>query len=147
LKSFLLFLCLLIASFSGIAQKKAHTSVKSKPKPPVQVMPQFPGGDSAMIKYIDDNLKYPDSARANNIEGRVFVTFTIDEDGKVADASLKNSIGGGCDEEALRVIKAMPTWKPGSQDGEGIRVDYTIPINFQLGRRRMEPAAPADTLK
>ena len=110
-------------------------------------MPEYPGGESAMLKFISDHLRYPDSARAKKIEGRVFVKFTIDEYGKVVEVSVLKGIGGGCDEEALRVIRSMPAWKPGSQDGEGIRVEYTIPINFQLPRKRYEPVYEKDSLK
>ncbi|MCR5659726.1 MAG: M56 family metallopeptidase [Bacteroidales bacterium] len=98
----------------------------------VEEMPEFPGGVEAMMKYVADNVKYPQEARDKDISGRVFVNFVIEKDGSVSDVKIKQGIGGGCDEEAVRVISAMPKWKPGKQKGKPVRVNYMMPLNFKL---------------
>ena len=98
----------------------------------VEKMPQYRGGEEAMMKYVADNIKYPQEAKDKNISGRVFVSFVIEKDGSVNEVKVLRGIGGGCDEEAVRVIKAMPKWKPGMQKGKPVRVNYQIPINFKL---------------
>jgi TonB family protein len=86
-----------------------------------------------MLNYIAKNVKYPPVARENGIEGRVYVTFVVDKLGNIKDARILKGIGGGCDEEALRVINLMPQWIPGKQDGVPVQVQYNLPINFALG--------------
>ena len=98
----------------------------------VEEMPEFPGGAEAMMKSIAGNIKYPEAAIDKNIEGRVFVSFVIEKDGSVSNVKVLRGIGGGCDEEAVRVIKGMPKWKPGIQEGKPVRVSYMMPINFKL---------------
>lgn len=98
----------------------------------VEEMPEFPGGESALIAYIAKNTKYPGIARENNIEGRVFISFVVEKDGSISDAKVIRGIGGGCDEEALRVIKSLPNFKPGKQNGRAVRVQYNVPVNFKL---------------
>ena len=99
----------------------------------VDEMPKFPDGEQAMMKYLADNIKYPKKAKDNNIEGRVFVNFVVEKDGSISEVKVLRGIGGGCDEEAVRVINSMPKWKPGKQEGKPVRVYYTIPIFFKLG--------------
>jgi protein TonB len=98
----------------------------------VEEMPSFPGGDEELLKYIQKNIKYPAIARENNITGRVYITFVVDKDGKVKDAKVLRGIGGGCDEEALRVVRTLPDWKPGRQNGRNVSVQYNLPVNFNL---------------
>jgi TonB family protein len=98
----------------------------------VDEMPQYPGGEKAMMEYVAKNVKYPQEAKDKEIQGRVFVSFVIEKDGSVNEVKVLRSIGGGCDEEAVRVIKAMPKWKPGKQEGKPVRVSYMMPINFKL---------------
>ena len=99
----------------------------------VEEMPQFPnGGEAALMKYLHDNIKYPPIARENGITGTVFVTFIVDKDGKVRDPKLLRGIGGGCDEEAMRVVSHMPDWKPGKQNGRNVLVQYNLPVRFTL---------------
>ncbi len=99
----------------------------------VEDMPEFPGGgESALLRYLSKNIKYPPLARENNIQGIVYVTFEIDRSGKVKDAKILRGIGGGCDEEALRVVSNMPQWKPGRQRGKPVRVQYNLPVRFTL---------------
>lgn len=95
-------------------------------------MPEFPGGVEALMDYVGRNVKYPEEAKDKEIQGRVFVSFVIEKDGSVNEVKVLRGIGGGCDEEAVRVIKAMPKWTPGKQKGKPVRVNYQIPINFKL---------------
>lgn len=98
----------------------------------VESMPGFPGGEGARIKYLNDNIKYPQMARESGIQGRVFVTFVVERDGSVTDVRVLRGIGGGCDEEAVRVIKNMPKWNAGKQRGKPVRVQFNMPILFKL---------------
>ena len=98
----------------------------------VEQMPQYTGGEEAMMKYVAENIKYPQEAKDKNISGRVFIGFVIEKDGSVSNVKVVRGIGGGCDEEAVRVIKEMPKWKPGMQKGKPVRVSYQIPIYFKL---------------
>lgn len=98
----------------------------------VEEMPEFPGGQEKMYDYIYKNFKYPGMARENNIQGKVFVSFVIDKDGSVKDAKILRGIGGGCDEEVLRVIRSMPGWKAGRQNGRSVNVQFSLPVNLTL---------------
>ncbi len=98
----------------------------------VEEMPDFPGGPAAMMKYIASNIKYPRVATQQGLEGRVIVTFVINAQGEVSNVEVVKGIGGGCDEEAIRVIKSLPKWKPGKQNGRAVSVKFTVPIKFAL---------------
>ncbi len=100
----------------------------------VENLPEFPGGLAAFGKYLEKNLRYPAVAKENNIQGRVSVNFVVEKDGSLTDVKVVRGIGGGCDEEAVRVLtsKNAPKWKPGNQNGRPVRVSYTIPISFRL---------------
>ena len=98
----------------------------------VEDMPKFPGGEKALMDYVSNNVKYPEEAKNKNIAGRVFVSFVVEKDGSIGEVKVLRGIGGGCDEEAVRVIKEMPKWKPGMQKGKPVRVSYQIPIYFKL---------------
>lgn len=98
----------------------------------VEEAPSFPGGMANIGKYIGKNLKYPTQARDAGIQGRVIVSFIVEKDGSVTDVKVLQGIGNGCDEEAIRVIKLMPPWTPGKQNGKPVRVQYNLPIAFRL---------------
>ena len=98
----------------------------------VEEMPDFPGGTAKLAEYLQKNIKYPQMARESGIQGRVFVNFVVEPDGSVSNVKVLRSLGGGCDEEAMRVVKAMPKWKPGKQRGKPVRVSYILPVNFKL---------------
>jgi len=98
----------------------------------VEEMPSFPGGEAELFKYLGKNIKYPQMATDAGISGVVYVTFVVDKDGKIRDVKVLRGIGGGCDEEAVRVVKSMPTWKPGKQRGKAVTVQYNLPIRFTL---------------
>ena len=98
----------------------------------VEEMPAYPGGDQKLMEYVAKNIKYPQIARETGIQGRVFVGFVVEPDGSVSNVKVLRGIGGGCDEEAMRVVKSMPKWKPGKQRGKAVRVSYTLPVVFKL---------------
>lgn len=98
----------------------------------VEQMPTFPGGEEELFKYLGKNIKYPAMARDAGISGRVFVTFVVEKNGEIKDVDVLRGIGGGCDEEAIRVVENMPNWKPGKQRGKSVRVQFNLPIFFNL---------------
>ncbi|NNC86252.1 MAG: energy transducer TonB [Bacteroidia bacterium] len=98
----------------------------------VEQNPSFKGGDAALVKYMQSNIVYPAMARENNISGKVYVEFVVNPDGRVTNAKILKGVGGGCDEEALRVVNKMPKWNPGKQRGKPVKVYCTLPVNFGL---------------
>ena len=115
---------------TAMAQNKKAANDKVYDK--VEVMPEYPGGEQAMMNFVATNVKYPQAALDKNISGRVMVQFVVEKDGSVTDVKTVKGIGGGCDEEAVRVLKAMPKWKPGKEKGKAVRVQYLLPITFKL---------------
>lgn len=98
----------------------------------VEQMPQFEGGDSVMIAWLDEHINYPKIAKFRKIEGRVVVRFVVEKDGSIGEIQLARSIDPWLDQEAMRVVKSMPKWIPGKQNGNPVRVWYTLPVNFKL---------------
>jgi len=98
----------------------------------VEEMPEFPGGTAKLLEYIGKNIKYPMMARESDIQGKVYVNFVVEPDGSISHVEVLRGIGGGCDEEAVRVVQSMPKWKPGKQRGAPVRVQYMVPIVFKL---------------
>jgi protein TonB len=98
----------------------------------VEVNPYFRGGDGELIRYLRKNIRYPDEAKRKGIAGVVNIEFTIAEDGTVTDLYINSGIGGGCDEEAIRVVSNMPRWIPGRQAGMAVPVRLNLPIRFSL---------------
>jgi len=98
----------------------------------IEVMPQFPGGEAAWAKFLQKNLRYPGQAQENNISGKVWVSFVIEKDGHLSDIMVIRGVGYGLDDEAVRVLKLAPAWKPGIQNGQAVRVRYNLPFNFQI---------------
>jgi TonB family protein len=98
----------------------------------VEQNPEFAGGQAEMYRYLGENIKYPAAAQRANISGRVFVKFVVEDDGSIGDVVVMKGIGFGCDEEAIRVVKSMPRWKPGVQNGKNVRVYYNMPIVYKL---------------
>ena len=98
----------------------------------VDQAPTFPGGQAAMIDFLIKNIKYPDKAKKEFIQGKVFVTFVVETDGSITNVKVLRGVCGGCDEEAVRVIKLMPKWNPGSLKGQPVRVQFNLPIKFTL---------------
>jgi protein TonB len=98
----------------------------------VESMPEFPGGMAKLMAYLGNNIKYPPLAKESGIQGRVFINFVVETDGRISKVKVLRGIGGGCDEEAVRVVEAMPKWKPGMQRGKPVRVSYNLPVKFTL---------------
>lgn len=98
----------------------------------VEKMPSFPGGDSQLFKFLNDNVKYPVIAQENGVQGRVICQFVVNRDGSIVDVEVVRSVDASLDKEAIRVIKSMPKWSPGQQRGKPVRVKYTLPVNFKL---------------
>jgi len=119
-----------ISTGTGASGKDVIKEFKSdKPVMWIEHMPQFNG---EMQAYINSHLNYPDAARESNIDGTVSVRFVVNEDGSVSDATIIRGIGGGCDEEALRMVNGMLKWQPGKQNGIAVKVYFTLPIKFVL---------------
>lgn len=98
----------------------------------VENKPEFPGGDIALMKYLAENTKYPPIAKENGVSGRVFIQFVIDKNGNVTQVRTLRGVDPALDAEAIRVVKSMPKWKPGSQRGKAVPVTYQVPINYKL---------------
>ncbi len=146
----IIFLLLITMPLFGIAQKDStiieddFEEIIDAPLPPpypdkkevvvqiVEKMAEYPGGNGAMSKFIQKNLKYPKKARKKEIEGRVIIQFVINKEGKVTKAKILRDIGYGCGEEALKVVNKMPKWKPATQRGKPVKVMMTLPFNFKL---------------
>lgn len=114
------------------AQKTVVAQKNQKVFDIVEQMPEYPGGQAALFEYLSKNIKYPADAEKKKVEGKVFVTFVVDTDGKITDVSLLKKVFPSLDAEAVRVISAMPNWIPGKQKGQVVRVKYTVPIMFRL---------------
>ncbi|MBR1726404.1 MAG: energy transducer TonB, partial [Muribaculaceae bacterium] len=98
----------------------------------VEQPPQFPGGDAALMKYLSSHIQYPTMAQENNIQGKVVVQFVVEKDGHVGDVKVVRSVDKDLDREAVRVCKSLPKFTPGRQNGQAVRVWYTLPVNFKL---------------
>ena len=127
-----------VALFCGTSAMAQTDEVDDAVFVVVEKSPEFPGGNDSLYAFIGRNIKYPEAAKKNKIEGRVFVTFVIEKDGQVSSAKILRDIGGGCGEEALRVVNSMPKWKPGTQRGNPVRVQFNLPIMFQLEKSKTE---------
>ena len=98
----------------------------------VEQMPSFPGGDAELMKFLNSHIKYPAVAEENGIQGRVVATFVVERDGSITDVKVIKSVDPSLDKEAIRVLKSMPKWIPGKQNGSAVRVKYTVPVTFRL---------------
>lgn len=108
----------------------------------VEQVPEFPGGIEAFGKFLATNIRYPKAARDNNVQGRVIITFVVEEDGSLSNMKVVRGIGSGCDEEAVRVLSISPAWKPGIQNGKKVKVQYSVPVSFALADSK--PAKPGE---
>jgi len=98
----------------------------------VEQEPGFKGGIEKFYSYLQKNIRYPAVAKENNVQGKVFLSFVVEKDGSLTDIKVVRSLGSGCDDEAVRVLKGSPRWNPGIQNGRPVRVQYTMPISFTL---------------
>lgn len=118
------------SAYLGI--QRTQSSEVDTPKKAVEIMPEFPGGEEGLFKYLINNLNYPDKAIKKRTEGTVYLQFVVSKDGKVRDIEVLRGVSQELDNEAVRVIREMPTWKPGSHEGEVVSVYFAIPIKFRL---------------
>ena len=109
----------------------------------VDEMPQFPGGMAGLMQYLSTNVRYPEDAKESGAQGRVIVSFFVEKDGSISNARVTKPTYSSLDEEALRVISAMPKWTPGKQNGEAVRVKYSIPVSFRMNNKEMPKAEGA----
>ena len=121
-----------IADFKEVVRPEAPKEEKEVPYQAVEQMPQFPGGDAELMKYIQDHLKYPVIAAENGIQGRVIVRFVVSKTGEIQDVTVLRGVDSSLDKEAVRVIKSMPKWIPGKQNGNNVAVYFTVPVMFKL---------------
>lgn len=147
MKKFVLITVLTTGTFFAHAQTepvespKENTGTSNNPQPQpgtvsvftyVEQMPEFPGGEGELLKYLKENLKYPEEALDEEREGKVYVKFVVDENGDIRNAMSVRPIGYGMDEEAVRVVESMPQWKPGKQNGKAVKVYFQLPIMFSI---------------
>lgn len=97
-----------------------------------EIMPAFPGGETEMMKFLQKNIKYPAEAREINLTGTVYLSFVVTSGGEISNVKVLRGIGGGCEEEAVRVVQKMPVWNPGQQNGNPVNVQFTLPVTFKL---------------
>jgi periplasmic protein TonB len=129
MKAFFTLLIIVLAS-NAFAQQKKDDFESEKILETVEHPPTFPGGPTAFGEYIGSTFQYPKAALDSGVRGRVVLTFVIERDGTVTDVKLVKRVGRGCDEEAIRVLKASPKWVPGMQNNRHVRVQYTLPISL-----------------
>lgn len=115
-----------------IAQPEPPKEEETKVFEVVEQMPSFPGGAGALMQYLGSNIKYPVVAEENGVQGRVVCTFVVEKDGSITDVRVVKSVDPSLDKEAVRVVKGMPRWIPGKQNGAAVRVKYTVPVTFRL---------------
>lgn len=132
MKRFLLLLSAIFLTNMAFCQEEKKVSGDEPVFVVVEEQAEFPGGLDSMYAYIQKNLVYPEKAKAEGIEGRVFVSFIIEKDGSISNILIKRAIGGGCEEAVVEMIKNMPKWKPGKQRGKPVRFQFTLPIKFEL---------------
>jgi len=111
----------------------------------VEVMPKYPGGQDALMRYMSTNTKYPENARKNGVQGTVFITFVVEKDGQISNARVLRGVDEELDKEALRVVKEMPKWNPGKEKGKAVNVQFNLPVAFKLDSGKEKEAEKAET--
>lgn len=129
---FLLFILLFTVQFSFANEIPTDSVKKEMVFDMPEQMPQFPGGGDAMDQFVNETIKYPAAAKEKRIQGKVYVQFVVEKDGSITDVIVRRGTNELLDAEAVRVVKLMPNWKPGSVKGKPVRVRYTLPITFSL---------------
>ena len=120
--------CLMTAN----AQKTVVSQTDQKVFDTVEQIPEYPGGMQAMIEFLQTNMKYPEDAAKQKVEGRVMVQFVVETDGSVSDVHVAKQVFPSLDAEAIRVVQAMPKWMPGKEKGKVVRVKYNLPLVFRM---------------
>jgi protein TonB len=116
----------------GVSAQSNTTSRTERLFDVVEEMPMFPGGNAALMDFLANNIKYPQVAEENGIQGRVVLTFTVEPDGSLTEVKVVRGVDIALDKEAIRVVKSMPKWIPGKEGGQPVAVKYTLPITFHL---------------
>ncbi len=116
-----------------IAQPEEKKEEETRVFDVVEQMPSYPGGSGALMEYLSKNIKYPPVAEENGVQGRVILQFVVERDGSITDVKVLKSVDPSLDKEAIRVVKSMPRWIPGKQNGQAVRVKFTLPVTFRLG--------------
>ena len=135
MKKLMIVALMTLCGVTTLLAQKTVVSQKAQQEDPftvVEQMPEFPGGMEGMMTFMKDNMKYPEDAEKQKVEGRVLVQFIVEKDGSLSNVKVLRSVFPSLDAEAVRVVKAMPKWKAVRQKGEPVRVKYTIPIMFKL---------------
>jgi protein TonB len=115
-----------------VAPQKVEKVQQDRVFTQIDQFPEFPGGTEGLKQYVKENIRYPEKAKKAGIEGRVVLQFFIDKDGSVIDEKVIRSLDKDCDKEAVRLVRNMPKWKPGLQEGKPLKVMYTLPVTFRL---------------
>lgn len=131
MKKLILFIAIVIFCVTSTAMAQTDT-VKNERFVEVDIKPEFPGGPDSMFAFLYRTIKYPKKAIRKNITGVVYAGFVVEKDGQISNVKILRDIGGGCGKEVLRVINAMPKWKPGIFNGEPVRTEFVLPITFNL---------------
>lgn len=135
MKRLILMSLMAICCLTTVLAQKTVVSQKDQKEEPFNVvedMPAFPGGMEALIQFLSSNIQYPADAQKQKVDGRVLVNFVVEKDGSITEVKVIKPAFPSLDAEAIRVVKAMPKWKPGYQNGKAVRVLFTLPINFSL---------------
>jgi periplasmic protein TonB len=120
------------AAHAVIVFESPEVALKGEESMKPDVNPGYPGGESELIRFLQENIRYPLKARTDRVQGTVFVNYVVEENGEISDVSILRSVSPELDEEAMRVVKMMPAWTPGQKDGESISVKYSMGIRFVL---------------
>jgi len=124
----------ILFSISFFAKSQTDTKPKEEVLVFAEQMPEYPGGQDSMVGFLKQNIIYPALAKNNWIEGRVLISFVLSADGKISDVEALTKRGWGLEEEAIRVVKLMPDWIPGKQNGKSVNVKFTLPVTFRLSK-------------
>ncbi len=135
MNNWILIMLLTVLSLQGIAQDSTSYEIFV----PVDKMPEFPGGEDSLMKYLSENIIYPKGATKSGIEGTVFVSFVVCEDGKLCKVKTERDIGGGCGEAAALAVKDMPNWKPAYENGKPVKVEFMLPVKFEIPSNKYSP--------
>lgn len=136
LSSLAIFLMISVCSLNVNAQEERETNSEDVIFTVVEDQAEFPGGQDSLMKFLAANIHYPQAAKEKGIRGRVIITFIVEKDGSLSNIKVLRDIGDGCGDEAIRVVKLMPKWKPAKQRGKNVRQQFVLPITFRLSEEK-----------
>ena len=134
MKKIIFFITIILLTSCSLFQKKSTSSSLKETTlgVPIEISPEYPGGFTEMMKFLAKNIVYPQEAKENGIQGKVYAEFVVRNDGSLSDIKIVRGIGELCDQEVIRVLKLMPKWTPGKQKGKKVHVRFTLPVKFTL---------------